>query len=66
MVLLNRTIDNDDCDDARLLLAKTGRHLQEDMSPEAMKGYLLSHKKAFRIISGETLIQNYIADWKGK
>ena len=64
--LLNRTIDEEDCDDARILLAKIGRHLRKDMPPETMKNYLLNHQRAFQIISGETLIKDYLNHWKGK
>ncbi len=62
--LLAREIDEEDCDDAKSLLTKAGRHLPSDMSPRAMKTYLNNHRRLFSLLSGETLIHNFIEQWK--
>lgn len=62
--LLVREIDEEDCDDAKSLLAKAGRHLPSDMSPRAMKTYLNNHRRLFSLLSGETLIHNFMEQWK--
>lgn len=62
--LLAREIDAEDCDDAKSLLLKAGRHLPSDMSPEAMKAYLKDHRRLFSLLSGEALIHNFIEQWK--
>lgn len=59
-----REIDEEDCDDAKSLLAKAGRHFPSDMSPKAMKSYLNNHRRLFSLLSGETLIHNFMDQWK--
>lgn len=62
--LLSREIDDEDCDDAKTMLAKVGKHFPKKYNPREMKKYLNSHKNVFRILSGETLIARFIERWK--
>lgn len=62
--LLVREIDEEDYDNAKSLLAKAGRHLPSDMSPQAMKTYLNNHRRLFSLLSGETLIHNFMKQWR--
>ena len=64
--LLSREIDDDDCDDANMMLAKIGKTFSKHFTPDQMKQYLISHKNVFKVFSGETLIKRFIERWKEK
>ena len=61
---LSRKLDNDDMDDVKDMLVKIGRHLPDDISPESIKQYVINHKRAFAVFSGENHIHLFLQKWK--
>lgn len=62
--LSQNIIDQDDCDDAIYFLNKIGRRLSEGITPVQMRTYLLQHKRALCLFSGEGPVEKTLTHWR--
>lgn len=64
--LLQGTIDGDDVDDIRYLLSRCGHHLPRTIVKDNLGKYLLTHRTAAQMLSGELFVRRFLEPTKKK